>query len=93
VVIVDIRDPRDIRARRQIPRIRPAPAHAEFWIEPPQALCQSRFRGDEAFHLSLSPAACAPAACRQTAQDMGLKPVGASGGGFAAWRAAGLDRS
>ncbi len=74
VVIVDIRDPREIERDGRIPgAFSCTRGMLEFWIE-------------FIFHCA---GGMRSALAAKTAQDMGLKPVAHMGGGFAAWRDAG----
>jgi len=87
-VIVDIRDPREIGARREDSRrFSWHRGMLEFWIDPASPMPSRSFSRKEISFTA--PAACARQLAAKTAQDMGLKPVAHIGGGFAAWRDAG----
>ena len=90
VVFVDIRDPRELRARGQGCR---APFHCprgmlEFWIDPESPYHKPIFARGQALRVLLR-RRLALGARRATAQDMGLKPVAHMRGGFGAWKNAG----
>jgi len=74
VVIVDIRDPREIERDGRIPGASP--------------YAKPVFQGDKKFIFHCA-GGMRSALAAKTAQDMGLKPVAHLGGGFAAWRDAG----
>ena len=89
VVIVDIRDPREIERDGRIPgAFACTRGMLEFWIDPQSKYFKPVFGEDKRFVLF-----CAggqrSALAAQTAQRMGLKPVAHIEGGFGAWRAAG----
>ncbi len=78
VVIVDVRDPREIERDGRIPgAFSCTRGMLEFWFQQ-----EKKFIFHCAGGMRLALAA-------KTAQDMGLKPVAHMGGGFAAWRDAG----
>jgi rhodanese-related sulfurtransferase len=89
VVIVDIRDPREIEREGRIPG-----AYActrgmlEFWIDPESPYAKPVFQQDKKFVFHCA-GGWRSALAAKTAQDMGLKPVAHIGGGFAGWRDAG----
>jgi rhodanese-related sulfurtransferase len=86
VVIVDIRDPREIEREGRIPGAFPCTrGMLEFWIDPASPYAKPIFQQDKKFIFHCAGSALAA----KTAQDMGLKPVAHMGGGFAAWRDAG----
>jgi len=82
VVIVDIRDPREIERDGRIPgALSCTRGMLEFWIDPASPYAKTIFvHGAGGLRSALA---------AKTAQDMGLKPVAHIGGGFAAWRDAG----
>jgi rhodanese-related sulfurtransferase len=88
VVIVDIRDPREIERDGRIPgAFSCTRGMLEFWIDPASPYAKPVFQQEKKFIFHCAGMRSALAA--KTAQDMGLKPVAHMGGGFAAWRDAG----
>ena len=89
VVIVDIRDPREIERDGRIPGAFPCTrGMLEFWIDPKSSYAKPVFQEDKKFIFHCA-GGLRSALAAKTAQDMGLKPVAHLGGGFAAWRNAG----
>ena len=89
VVIVDIRDPREIERDGRIPGAFPCTrGMLEFWIDPKSSYAKPVFQEDKKFIFHCA-GGLRSALAAKTAQDMGLKPVAHLGGGFAAWRDAG----
>ena len=89
VVIVDIRDPREIVSEGRIPGAIHAPrGMLEFWIDPASPYAKPIFQSDKKFIFHCA-GGLRSALAAKTAQDMGLKPVAHMAGGFAAWRDAG----
>src|SRR4030088_2235323 len=89
VVIVDIRDPREIEREGRIPGAFSCPrGMLEFWIDPASPYAKPVFQQDKKFVFHCA-GGMRSALAAKTAQDMGLKPVAHMGGGFAAWRDAG----
>jgi rhodanese-related sulfurtransferase len=89
VVIVDIRDPREIERDGRIPgAFSCTRGMLEFWIDPESPYAKPIFQGDKKFIFHCA-GGLRSALAAKTAQDMGLKPVAHIGGGFAAWRDAG----
>ena len=89
VVIVDIRDPREIEREGRIPgAFACTRGMLEFWIDPESPYAKPIFRQDKRFIFHCA-GGLRSALAAKTAQDMGLKPVAHIGGGFAAWRDAG----
>ena len=89
VVIVDIRDPREIEREGRIPgAFACTRGMLEFWIDPDSPYAKPIFRQDKRFIFHCA-GGLRSALAAKTAQDMGLKPVAHIGGGFAAWRDAG----
>jgi len=89
VVIVDIRDPREIEREGRIPgAFSCTRGMLEFWIDPESPYAKPIFRQDKRFIFHCA-GGLRSALAAKTAQDMGLKPVAHIGGGFAAWRDAG----
>ena len=89
VVIVDIRDPREIERDGKIPgAFSCTRGMLEFWIDPQSPYAKPIFQGDKKFIFHCA-GGLRSALAAKTAQDMGLKPVAHMAGGFAAWRDAG----
>ena len=89
VVIVDIRDPREIERDGRIPgAFACTRGMLEFWIDPASPYAKPIFQEDKKFVFHCA-GGLRSALAAKTAQDMGLKPVAHMGGGFAAWRDAG----
>jgi len=89
VVIVDIRDPREIEREGRIPgAFACTRGMLEFWIDPQSPYAKPIFQEDKTFIFHCA-GGLRSALAAKTAQDMGLKPVAHIGGGFAAWRDAG----
>ena len=89
VVIVDIRDPREIERDGRIPgAFSCTRGMLEFWIDPASPYAKPVFQQDKKFIFHCA-GGMRSALAAKTAQDMGLKPVAHMGGGFAAWRDAG----
>ena len=89
VVIVDIRDPREIERDGRIPgAFACTRGMLEFWIDPQSPYAKPVFQEDKTFIFHCA-GGLRSALAAKTAQDMGLKPVAHIGGGFAAWRDAG----
>ncbi|MGJ4932493.1 rhodanese-like domain-containing protein [Bradyrhizobium sp. HKCCYLS2038] len=89
VVIVDIRDPREIEREGKIPgAFSCTRGMLEFWIDPQSPYAKPIFQQDKTFIFHCA-GGLRSALAAKTAKDMGLKPVAHIGGGFAAWREAG----
>jgi rhodanese-related sulfurtransferase len=89
VVIVDIRDPREIERDGRIPgAFSCTRGMLEFWIDPESPYAKPIFQQDKKFIFHCA-GGLRSALAAKTAEDMGLKPVAHIGGGFAAWRDAG----
>jgi rhodanese-related sulfurtransferase len=89
VIIVDIRDPREIEREGRIPgAFSCTRGMLEFWIDPESPYAKPVFQQDKKFIFHCA-GGLRSALAAKTAQDMGLKPVAHMGGGFAAWRDAG----
>jgi len=89
VVIIDIRDPREIEREGRIPgAFSCTRGMLEFWIDPQSPYAKPVFQQDKTFIFHCA-GGLRSALAAKTAQDMGLKPVAHIGGGFAAWRDAG----
>ncbi len=89
VVIVDIRDPRELEREGKIPgSFSCTRGMLEFWIDPTSPYAKPIFQQDKKFIFHCA-SGWRSALAAKTAQDMGLKPVAHLGGGFTAWREAG----
>lgn len=89
VVIVDIRDPRELEREGKIPgSFSCTRGMLEFWIDPASPYAKPIFQQDKKFIFHCA-SGWRSALAAKTAQDMGLKPVAHLGGGFTAWREAG----
>jgi rhodanese-related sulfurtransferase len=89
VVIVDIRDPREIERDGRIPgTFSCTRGMLEFWIDPESPYAKPVFQQDKKFIFHCA-GGMRSALAAKTAADMGLKPVAHMAGGFAAWRDAG----
>ncbi|WP_458757477.1 rhodanese-like domain-containing protein [Afipia sp. TerB] len=89
VVIVDIRDPRELEREGKIPgSFSCTRGMLEFWIDPASPYAKPVFQLDKKFIFHCA-SGWRSALAAKTAQDMGLKPVAHLGGGFTAWREAG----
>ena len=89
LVIVDIRDPREIERDGKIPgAFSCTRGMLEFWIDPQSPYAKPIFQQDKKFIFHCA-GGLRSALAAKTAKDMGLKPVAHLGGGFAAWRDAG----
>jgi rhodanese-related sulfurtransferase len=89
VVIVDIRDPREIERDGRIPgAFSCTRGMLEFWIDPQSPYAKPAFQQDKKFIFHCA-GGLRSALAAKTAKDMGLNPVAHLGGGFAAWRDAG----
>ena len=89
IVMVDIRDPRELQREGMIPGAFHAPrGMLEFWIDPQSPYAKPIFQEDKKFVFYCA-GGLRSALAAKTAQDMGLKPVAHIEGGFGAWRDAG----
>jgi len=89
VVLVDLRDPRELEREGCIPGAFWCPrGMLEFWIDPQSPYAKPVFQQDRKF-IFFCAGGLRSALAAKTAQDMGLKPVAHIQGGFAAWRDAG----
>ena len=89
VVIVDIRDPRELEIEGKIPGSFHAPrGMLEFWIDPASPYFKPVFGEDKKFVFHCA-AGARSALAAQTVQKMGLKPVAHIVGGMKAWKEAG----
>lgn len=89
VLLVDIRDPRELAREGKIPGAFHCPrGMLEFWIDPESPYFKPVFGEDRTF-IFFCAGGMRSALATKTAQDMGLKPVAHIIGGFGAWRSAG----
>ena len=89
VIIVDIRDPREIERDGRIPGAFPCTrGMLEFWIDPASPYAKDYFQTGNKF-IFFCAGAWRSALATKTAQDMGLTPVAHIQGGFGAWKKAG----
>ena len=89
VVLVDLRDPRELEREGRVPgAFHVTRGMLEFWIDPASPYYKSRFGEDKKF-VFFCAGGLRSALATKTAQDMGLKPVAHILGGFKAWKEAG----
>ena len=89
VLLVDIRDPRELEREGKVPGAFHCPrGMLEFWIDPDSPYFKPVFGEDRTF-VFFCAGGMRSALATKTAQDMGLKPVAHIIGGFGAWKAAG----
>jgi rhodanese-related sulfurtransferase len=90
VLLVDIRDVRELQREGKIPGALHAPrGMLEFWIDPESPYHKPVFSSGKTF-IFFCAGGLRSALATKTAQDMGLSPVKHIEGGFGAWREAGL---
>ncbi len=88
-VIVDIRDPRELKREGKIPGAFSCPrGMLEFWIDPESPYHKDIFNQDKTYVFYCA-SAWRSALSTRMAQEMGLSPVAHLDGGFSAWKAAG----
>jgi rhodanese-related sulfurtransferase len=89
VVIVDIRDPRELQKEGRIPGSYHAPrGMLEFWVDPESPCHRPIFAEDKTFVIHCA-GGWRSMLATQVLQRMGLKPVMNLLGGFGAWKEAG----
>jgi len=89
VVIVDIRDIRELEREGRIPGSYHAPRGVlEFWVDPESPYHKPIFAEDKTFIIHCAGGWRSQLAT-QTLQRMGLRPVKNLAGGFSGWKAAG----
>jgi rhodanese-related sulfurtransferase len=89
VVVVDLRDPRELEREGKMPGAFHCPrGMLEFWIDPESPYAKEQFQQDKQF-VFFCAGGWRSALAAKTAQDMGLKPVAHMRGGFGAWKKAG----
>ena len=89
VVLVDLRDPRELEREGKIPGAFHCPrGMLEFWIDPESPYHKPVFGQDKKF-VFFCAGGWRSALAAKTAKDMGLQPVAHIEGGFGAWKKAG----
>ena len=89
VVLVDIRDPRELEREGKVPgAFSCTRGMLEFWIDPASPYHRAVFAQDKKF-VFFCAGGLRSALAAKTAKDMGLKPVAHVIGGFSAWKANG----
>ena len=89
VVLVDLRDPRELEREGRIPGAVHCPrGMLEFWIDPQSPYHKPVFAEDKRF-VFFCAAGWRSVLAADLAQRMGLSPVAHIGGGFKAWKDAG----
>ena len=89
VVLVDIRDPRELQRDGKVPgAFHCTRGMLEFWIDPDSPYHKPVFAQDKKF-VFFCAGGLRSALAAQIAQRMGLKPVAHIQGGFGAWKKAG----
>jgi len=89
VLLIDIRDPRELEREGAVPGAFHAPrGMLEFWIDPESPYFKPVFGEDKQF-IFFCAGGMRSALTTKTLQDMGLKPVAHVAGGSGAWKAAG----
>ena len=90
ILIVDLRDPREIERDGKIPGAEHVTrGMLEFWIDPESPYHKPFFASGKTF-VFFCAGGWRSALATKTAQDMGLAPVKHILGGYTAWKAAGL---
>lgn len=91
VVIVDIRDPREVEREGRIPGSFHAPrGMLEFWVDPESPYFKPVFAEEKTFIIHCA-SGWRSLLATDTLQRMGLAPVLNLKGGFTAWKEAGGD--
>jgi rhodanese-related sulfurtransferase len=89
VLLVDIRDPRELARDGRVPGALHAPrGMLEFWVDPDSPYFKPVFGEDKTF-VFFCAGGLRSALTAKTLQDMGLAPIAHIEGGFSAWKAAG----
>jgi rhodanese-related sulfurtransferase len=89
VVIIDIRDIRELEREGRIPGSFHAPrGMLEFWVDPESPYHKPIFAQDKTFIIHCA-SGWRSLLATEILQRMGLKPVKNLAGGFSAWKAAG----
>jgi rhodanese-related sulfurtransferase len=89
VVLVDLRDPRELQREGKVPgAFHCTRGMLEFWIHPESPYPKPIYAEDKTF-VFFCGSGWRSALAAQAAQRMGLKPVAHIRGGFGAWKKAG----
>jgi len=89
VVLVDVRDPRELEREGRVPgAFHCTRGMLEFWIDPDSPYHKPVFAQDKKF-VFFCAGGLRSALAAHTAHRMGLKPVAHIRGGFGAWKKAG----
>ena len=89
VVLVDLRDPRELEREGAVPGAFRCPrGMLEFWIDPESPYAKKIFQENKKF-VFFCAAGWRSALATHIAQKMGLNPVAHIEGGFSAWKKAG----
>ena len=89
VVLIDLRDPRELERDGKVPGAKHVTrGMLEFWIDPNSPYHKPFFAEDKKF-VFFCAGGWRSALAAKTAQDMGLKPVAHVVGGYKAWKDAG----
>mgnify|MGYP003338131281 FL=1 len=89
IVLVDLRDPRELEREGKMPGAFHCPrGMLEFWIDPESPYHKPIFAEDKRF-VFFCGGGWRSALAAKAAQEMGLKPVAHIEGGFTAWKKAG----
>ena len=89
IVLVDLRDPRELEREGKVPGALHCPrGMLEFWIDPESPYHKPVFAEDKRF-VFFCAGGWRSALSAATAKEMGLQPVAHIEGGFSAWREAG----
>jgi len=89
VILVDLRDPRELARDGTVPGAFHCPrGMLEFWIDPESPYFKPRFNEDKKY-VFFCGGGLRSILAAEVAQRMGLKPVAHIIGGFADWRKAG----
>ncbi len=89
VLLIDIRDPRELEREGRMPgAFHCTRGMLEFWIDPESPYAKPQFQEDRTF-VFFCAGGWRSALAAKSAKDMGLKPVAHMKGGFGAWKQAG----
>ena len=89
VLLVDLRDVREVKREGKIPGALHVPrGMLEFWIDPDSPYHKPVFAQDKRY-VFFCAGGMRSALAAKTAHDLGLKPVAHIEGGFGAWKKAG----
>ncbi len=91
VVLVDIRDPRELEREGRIPgAFHCTRGMLEFWIDPESPYAKPVFQEDKTF-VFFCAGGWRSALAARTAHEMGLRPVAHMRGGFGEWKKQGAS--